>query len=120
MGISARGTDHHGELELVLTIDEHAGSCWLSKEMWLAFAEHAGWFKKGRARPKKEETISRGELELAGIPVKLKRFMVLSESVIELAEVGVFGPVFETCEADCDCTICELRVALGRPRGHAD
>ena len=64
------------------------------------------------------KTITQGELELAGIPVKLERFTNLGESVIQLAEEGAFGELFETCEDDCDCVVCELRVLLGYERGH--
>jgi hypothetical protein len=49
-GIACGKVDHHGEMELLLTVGEHAGSVWLSREMWDAFAEAAGWTSGAEAR----------------------------------------------------------------------
>lgn len=35
--------DHHGELELIMEVNGVEGSIYMSKEMWDAFAEKAGW-----------------------------------------------------------------------------
>ncbi len=43
VGFSAGAVDDSGELELTLHIDGHTGRCWLSREMWEAIGESAGW-----------------------------------------------------------------------------
>lgn len=42
-GISGGQVDHHGEYELLLEVNGHKGSVWISKEMWESIGEHAGW-----------------------------------------------------------------------------
>jgi hypothetical protein len=44
-GLQAREVDHHGELELRLHVDGQQGSCFLSREMWRALGEKAGWLE---------------------------------------------------------------------------
>lgn len=42
VGFSVGDLDHHGELELKLTVDGAEGSCWLSREMWEAVGARFG------------------------------------------------------------------------------
>lgn len=37
--------DHHGELELKLSIDDVEASLWISQEIWESIGEYAGWSK---------------------------------------------------------------------------
>lgn len=67
-GIQGIGIDSSGEYEIELTINEHKGRCWLSKEMWEAIGEHAGWSKPSSEEIREfimaeEESILKFELE---------------------------------------------------------
>ena len=44
-GISAGDKDQNGELELKLEVDGHEGSVFISKEVWMAIGEKAGWIR---------------------------------------------------------------------------
>lgn len=46
VGLTCGKVDRHGELELLLDVDGARGSCFLSREMWEALGERAGWAKR--------------------------------------------------------------------------
>ena len=49
--------------------------------------------------------------------IRIERYREIVESVIELAEEGAFGELL-TCEADCECVICECRKLIGESKCH--
>lgn len=48
-GVSCGKVDHHGELELILEVDGEKGSCFISREMWEALGDVAGWTARRRS-----------------------------------------------------------------------
>lgn len=46
VGLQTGGLDGHGELKLLLDVDGHRGSLWLSREIWEAIGEKVGWREK--------------------------------------------------------------------------
>jgi hypothetical protein len=51
IGFELGEVDHHGELELRMSLDEKYGSAWISKEMWERMGEVAGWQGQENSQP---------------------------------------------------------------------
>lgn len=61
VGFSVKGMDSSGEVEMRLFINGIAGPCWLSKEMWQAIGESAGWIAE-KADEETEHLVSSVDL----------------------------------------------------------
>lgn len=55
-GIAALGVDHHGEVELRLSVDGREGSVFVSKDFWVEVGRIAGWTIEGLAEGPKVES----------------------------------------------------------------
>ena len=54
------------------------------------------------------------ETEVDAGPEEAKEVL---QSVVDCAEDGCFGELFEECAPDCACVICDVRRALLKPEG---
>jgi hypothetical protein len=59
VGFELGEVDPHGELELILSLDEKKGSAWLSQEMWQRMGEVAGWSAPAAMAPSLSSTGTR-------------------------------------------------------------
>ena len=113
-GVCCPGDMEDGELRMELTVRNQKAVTYLPRSLWLLWGGRAGWIKSLSADAIKARLTARGELDLEAAPIRNRydKLMAIAGTVVELAEDGVLGEMFESCDAECECFVCECRAVL--------